>query len=273
MSDELAAPGGAAAPGPILERLHQLSGAVTAGGEFISDAAAARAKLSLRRAEERLAVGKEFVVVAIIGGTGSGKSTLFNALTELSFAQVGQTRPTTAEVAACTWGSSGQAVLDLLGVPRHRRTRYDTPLNAGSHTLDGLVLLDMPDYDSVIGAHRQQVENLSELIDGAIWVWDPEKYQESAAFDYLVAPLRERGVLTIVMNQTDTIAPEKMADFEAKVRSELAARGYEQVPLIFAAAKRREGLDPIRDFLAAAVKQPDLASGTVLALLDKVALL
>ena len=44
---------------------------------------------------QRLALGVDHTVVALFGGTGSGKSSLFNALTQLNFADVGARRPTT----------------------------------------------------------------------------------------------------------------------------------------------------------------------------------
>jgi len=44
---------------------------------------------------QRLALGVDHTVIALFGGTGSGKSSLFNALTQLNFADVGARRPTT----------------------------------------------------------------------------------------------------------------------------------------------------------------------------------
>ena len=51
---------------------------------------------------QRLALGVDHTVVALFGGTGSGKSSLFNALTQLNFADVGARRPTTSRAAACS---------------------------------------------------------------------------------------------------------------------------------------------------------------------------
>ncbi|OMG21489.1 GTPase, partial [Actinomyces naeslundii] len=52
---------------------------------------------------QRLALGVDHTVIALFGGTGSGKSSLFNALTQLNFADVGARRPTTSRAAACSW--------------------------------------------------------------------------------------------------------------------------------------------------------------------------
>jgi len=76
----------------------------------------------LRRAGERLRLSANHTVVALAGGTGSGKSTLFNALSGASFSPPGVTRPTTRHVHACVWGMQGAApLLDWLGVQRRHR--------------------------------------------------------------------------------------------------------------------------------------------------------
>ena len=96
----------------------------------------------------------DHTVVAFFGGTGSGKSSLFNAVTQLDFADVGARRPTTSRAAACTWGDDAVALLDFLGVNEDRRIRRDSLLDATDQDdLEGLVLLDVPDYDSVTTAH------------------------------------------------------------------------------------------------------------------------
>ena len=61
---------------------------------------------------QRLALGVDHTVVALFGGTGSGKSSLFNALTQLNFADVGARRPTTSRAAACSWGDDAAATIE-----------------------------------------------------------------------------------------------------------------------------------------------------------------
>ncbi|MCB2557781.1 50S ribosome-binding GTPase, partial [Listeria monocytogenes] len=80
-------------------------------------------------------------VVALAGATGSGKSSLFNALAGADLAAVGVPRPTTAEAMAAVRGDGAQALLDWLGVQR----RYRLAADPGSQ--GGLVLLDLPDHD------------------------------------------------------------------------------------------------------------------------------
>ena len=51
----------------------------------------------LKRAGERLRLSSSHTVIALAGGTGSGKSTLFNALSGATFSPPGVTRPTTSQ--------------------------------------------------------------------------------------------------------------------------------------------------------------------------------
>ena len=120
----------------------------------------------LRRAGERLRLSSAHTVVALAGGTGSGKSTLFNALSGATFSPTGVTRPITRHVHACVWGMQGAApLLDWLGVQRRHRYARASALDSGETALNGLLLLDLPDHDSVVSASMAAVDRLSKLAD------------------------------------------------------------------------------------------------------------
>ena len=73
----------------------------------------------LARADQRLRMSSAHTVVALAGGTGSGKSSLFNRLAGADFSAVGVTRPVTRDPHACVWGVAGSGpLLDWLGVQR-----------------------------------------------------------------------------------------------------------------------------------------------------------
>ena len=57
------------------------------------------------RVAERLKLSGAHTIVALAGATGSGKSSLFNALTDMELAGTGVRRPTTSWALACAWGS------------------------------------------------------------------------------------------------------------------------------------------------------------------------
>ena len=83
--------------GPDLPaRLAALREAVEATEGRLDPDLLARAGSVLERAEGRLALAGDHTVVALAGATGSGKSSLFNALAGSSLSQVGVRRPTTS---------------------------------------------------------------------------------------------------------------------------------------------------------------------------------
>ena len=147
-------------PNEVIGRLQALQRAVAAGGRFFDPFVASRAQDDLRRAQERMRVGIDTTVAALVGGTGSGKSTMFNAITELNFADQGDIRPTTERAAACTFNVDATELLNYLEVDADRRIEHSSILTAGKDNLDGLVLLDLPDHDSVQLAHSAQVDRL-----------------------------------------------------------------------------------------------------------------
>src|SRR5699024_3262882 len=118
----------------------RIAEALAEAGERIPEAARDRARSDLGRVDQRLHLGVGHTVVALVGGTGSGKSSLFNAISGLDFADVGVIRPTTAQAAACTWGSTAAELLDFLGVAPGRRIQRESVLDHDAHTdLHGLV--------------------------------------------------------------------------------------------------------------------------------------
>ena len=86
-------------------------GAERAGSEGFSPDLLTDAEALLRRSGERLRMSASHTVVALAGGTGSGKSSLFNALSGASFSPAGVMRPTTKHTHACVWGVEGAAPL------------------------------------------------------------------------------------------------------------------------------------------------------------------
>ena len=82
-------------------------GSSRSGSEGFDPELLADAETLLRRSGERLRMSATHTVVALACGTGSGKSSLFNALAGVSFSPAGVMRPTTKHSHACVWGMEG----------------------------------------------------------------------------------------------------------------------------------------------------------------------
>ncbi|TWH75546.1 50S ribosome-binding GTPase [Modestobacter roseus] len=230
---------------PLADRLGALREAVeVAEGRLeVPEVGAARALLAKAGAREALG---DATVVALAGATGSGKSTLFNALTGAEVSTPGVRRPTTGIAHASVWGAEGaDRLLDWLEVPRRHR------VDGGDPALDGLVLLDLPDHDSVRVEHRLEVDRLVQLVDVLVWVLDPQKYADAAVHSRYLAPLAgHAGVLVVVLNQVDRLDDAAARACLADLRGLLDAEGLTGTPLLATAARTGYGLPEVRAELA-----------------------
>ncbi|MBO0819539.1 MAG: 50S ribosome-binding GTPase [Nocardiopsaceae bacterium] len=209
----------------------------------------------LGRAVQRLRLSDGHTVVAIAGGTGSGKSTLFNALAGAEFSPPGVTRPATRDVHACVWGNSEVApLLDWLGVGHRQRFARASALDSGEEELRGLVLLDLPDHDSVVAASAEITDRIAALADMLIWVLDPQKYADAAVHNRYLVPLAgHAGVLTVVLSQADLLTEEEADACGEDLRRLLDSEGLNGVRLCTVSGRTGAGLDEVRGLLADAV--------------------
>ncbi|WP_130865887.1 YfjP family GTPase [Acidipropionibacterium timonense] len=233
---------------PLPERVRSLGEVVDLSEGRVDEDVVVDARAVVERADARLSLSGEHTVVALAGATGSGKSSLFNALAAARLAEPGVTRPTTSRAMAACWGREVPAdLLDWLAVPR--RHRLDP-----NGQLDGLVLLDLPDHDSTEVAHRLEVDRLVELVDMFVWVVDPQKYADAALHDGYLRPLATHcEVMTVVLNQVDRLDDAQRRQCLADLRRLLDAEGLRKARIMATSAISGEGVDELRSVLAKAV--------------------
>ncbi len=220
----------------------------------------AAAQAVTARAGERLRLSGEHTVVALAGATGSGKSSLFNALVGGEVSPVGVRRPTTSRAHACVWGAENAAPLvQWLGVPRKQTTwphgGTDEHRHVGQQDLDGLVLLDLPDHDSTAADHRLEVDRLVRMVDLLVWVVDPQKYADAALHERYLRPLSGHDAVTVVvLNQVDTLSPDAVNQCVADLRRLIDDDGLRRAVLLTTSARTGAGLDGLVAVLAEAVR-------------------
>ena len=255
-------PGTGSRTAALEHRVRELELALEVGGERLDPDVVARVTETLAGVRERLALGVDHTIVALVGGTGSGKSSLFNAVTDFDFADVGVTRPTTSKVTACTWGGKADPLLEWLGVEHDRRIERESDLLGDDEAeLRGLVLLDLPDHDSIDPAHRAVVDRLLPMADLLVWVVDPQKYADDALHSgYLRRLGAHEAAMLVVLNQVDTVPEGQRAQLVADVGRLLAEDGLHHVPVLAVSARTGEGVATLRARLAAAVRRRSVAA-------------
>lgn len=266
-------------------RLEALGRAVELGERRCDPSLLAPARALLGRAATRRRLAPERTVVALAGGTGSGKSTLFNALAGEALAPTGVRRPTTSRSRAAIWPAAGAGegvdqvsdLLDWLEVRDRHFVTGETGGSGGSGAggqsggaggsgqpepagLAGLVLVDLPDFDSTAAAHRLEAERMTGVVDLLVWVLDPQKYADAAVHQRYLRPLAaHREVMMVVLNQADRLDADALDRCRRHLAQLLADDGLAGVPVLTTSATRGDGLPPLRAALAKRVETSQVA--------------
>ena len=240
--------------GACLRRLDEAIAAAVVLGVPTDEARAVAGEIA-----GRLGFPAETYVLALVGGTGVGKSSLLNALAGSSVSDASARRPTTAHPLAWVPRSSRAdlgGLLGWLGIPDHEVRDH------AEDALGNVAILDLPDLDSIEEEHRQRVEAILPRVDAVVWVTDPEKYHDAILHDDFLTgwlPRLERQV--VVLNKTDRLSTDDATrvrrDLERDLAS-MAGRGARGSPVRVLLTSAREpgsgGIDPLREWLADAVE-------------------
>ncbi|MBO1770646.1 GTPase [Agrococcus sp. TF02-05] len=199
-------------------------------------------------AAERRALSSEHTVVGFFGATGSGKSSLMNALVGEPIATTHVRRPTTSVPLAAVWNPRGaSALLDWLQVSDRRIV--ERPFAEGQDL--SLIVLDLPDFDSVALEHRAIAERLAGQVDVLVWVVDPQKYADAVIHRDFIAPLASHAaVTTAVLNQVDRLPEAEVGRVVESLRGLLRRDGLGDVLVLPVSATTGAGVDDLRRVIA-----------------------
>ncbi|BDZ40753.1 hypothetical protein GCM10025865_00520 [Paraoerskovia sediminicola] len=242
-------------------RTRALESAIAAGDGRLPADLVHRGRDVVAHVRERAALSAEHTVVAVAGATGSGKSSLVNALAGAHVSEPGVRRPTTATARAAVRGPGADRLLDWLEV----RDRVE--IGAGDRGDGaGLVLLDLPDHDSVVTEHRLRAERLVSRADLIVWVVDPQKYADAVLHErYLRGLTAHAEVMVLVLNHADRLAPEEVEPVRQDLARLAAADGLGAVPVLALSARTGAGVDALAALVDAAVRQRQAAVARLVA--------
>ena len=162
------------------------------------------------------------ILIAMVGSTGAGKSTLLNSIVGSQVSATGIRRPTTnSPVLAChpddvRWFAEN---VFLPTLPRVRQQGLAMPGRDGLLVLatsegmpKGVALLDTPDIDSVVAAHRQFARQFLDASDLWLFVTTARRYADAAVWD-LLKDGRDRGAsLGIVLSRVPSAADRQLSE-------------------------------------------------------------
>jgi hypothetical protein len=153
--------------------------------------------------------------VVLVGGTGTGKSTLFNALCEENLSLTGVERPKT--IGPVAYAHAQCPIQERFPFPEVRPQRYADSrsrpqggepgrlavLEHRREDLAHLVLVDSPDLDSVEEENRTIARKLALLADVIVFVTSQEKYADEAPSVFLRHLLDEEKAVYGLLNKAD----------------------------------------------------------------------
>jgi energy-coupling factor transporter ATP-binding protein EcfA2 len=172
------------------------------------------------------------VLVALVGSTGAGKSTLVNSIVGARVSQTGIRRPTTnSPVLAChpddmDWFAEN---VFLPTLPRVRQQGLAMPGRDGLLVLagnegmpKGVALLDTPDIDSVIQAHHEFAHQFLDASDLWLFVTTANRYADAPVWELLRYAKERDAAIGIVLSR---VPPRSRGELTGHFIAMLEANG------------------------------------------------
>jgi energy-coupling factor transporter ATP-binding protein EcfA2 len=170
------------------------------------------------------------VLVALVGSTGAGKSTLMNSLVGAQVSNTGTRRPTTnSPVLACHPGDARWFAENVFlpTLPRVRQQGLAMPGRDGLLVLaenegmpEGVALLDTPDIDSVVQAHREFAHQFLDASDLWLFMTSASRYADAAVWELLKQAKERDAALAIVLSRVEPAAARQLgAHFDAMLEA------------------------------------------------------
>ena len=182
----------------------------------------ARGTLLRQRRDELLAP----LQIAIVGGTGVGKSTLLNAFAGEAIAEVSPVRPCTRQVTVYAHRDN-QGALDPAWAPPERVRLHERP------ELRNKILIDTPDIDSLADDHRRRTQAAVASADVVLFVVTAQKYADLAGAQWLAKYASGRRFVFLLNRADEGLDPEVRGDLGQRLRQ--SGFGEPEIKVISAA--------------------------------------
>ncbi len=211
------------------------------------------------------------VLVALVGSTGAGKSTLVNSIVGAHVSATGVRRPTTnSPVLAChpdeiDWFAENNFLPTL---PRVRQEGLARPgrdgllvLAASEGMPRGIALLDTPDIDSVVQAHHEFAYQFLDASDLWLFMTSASRYADGPVWEILQHARDRKASLGVVLSRIPQAYRTELVDhFSAMLDANGIAAAdrfvIQETPLIDGMLPP-DAYQPVRDWLADTAARAD----------------
>jgi energy-coupling factor transporter ATP-binding protein EcfA2 len=211
------------------------------------------------------------ILVALVGSTGAGKSTLVNSVVGAHVSATGVRRPTTnSPVLAChpeeiNWFAENNFLPTL---PRVRQEGLARPgrdgllvLAASEGMPRGIALLDTPDIDSVVQAHHEFALQFLDASDLWLFMTSASRYADGPVWEILQHARERKASLGVVLSRIPQAYRTELVDhFNAMLDANgIAAENrfvIQETPLIDGMLPA-DAYQPVRDWLADTAARAD----------------
>ena len=172
------------------------------------------------------------ILVALVGSTGAGKLTLVNSIVGAQVSATGIRRPTTNSPVLACHPDEADWFAENVFLPTVPRVRQEGLARSGRDGLlvlaasegmpKGVALLDTPDIDSVVSAHREFAHQFLDASDLWLFMTTASRYADAAVWE-LLEYAKERGAaLGIVLSR---VPPSGGAELTKHFGAMLQANG------------------------------------------------
>jgi hypothetical protein len=185
-------------------------------------------------------------LVAMLGGTGTGKSTVVNRLLDATVSATSFRRTFTTGAVAITRDEKSIPD-DWLRLPRQLAPRESLPAKGEAGSLvvvplptaltNDITLIDTPDLDGDQPAHHAEADRVFRFAESVVFLVTPEKYQMTELLPYYRLARRYGLPALFVMNKCEESVV--VEDY----RKQLAQRDWPDAPL-FVIARDDAGYEP-----------------------------
>ena len=182
--------------------------------------------------------------VVFLGGTGTGKSTLFNSFCGKPLSETGVERPKTAGPVVYAHRDcpiEKGFPFPFIEIERYGSENFKSPSATGSpgHLLilehdrgdfSHLVLVDTPDLDSVEAENRQIAADLYMISDAVVFVTSQEKYADDVPYQFLLRIMGEGRPYFYLLNKAQERLTEE--DVTGALKGQGISFGKDRIWLI-----------------------------------------